>query len=282
MSAQAVISRANAGSVGSSDYGAYHEAAISTGDTKLRGWAIVAIITSAVLAISVGSYLGYLIAPPLSTALRDTIVSSQRIDAVANQDACQEEQERQEEELVQPTQGDDSIASFGSIVYDVMEFEGEWIASIIGELPENVSLPATVELSIPTGRVVTWIGAVCEETFDSDVYMSASANKRTEGEFDIYTIVLRRYRVMQIAYQLPEEAIKTVAGNPAVLAEYVPHRNVPTIWLNVTLPQGATLLSRATYREDANADGPVYGLVVDNALAGNKYEALFVYELGGE
>jgi len=110
---------------------------------------------------------------------------------------------------------------------------------VTGELSADTSLPATVELMVPTGVEILWIGEVLGGPVANNPQVTMERIP-VDGEFDTVRAVLTRSRIIQIEYG----ASGMVASSPESVSAGVTWRvpsSIPMVRMGVVVPAGSTL-----------------------------------------
>ncbi|MCL2746869.1 MAG: hypothetical protein FWE48_07285, partial [Coriobacteriia bacterium] len=211
-----------------------------------------------------------LVSAATSYMLEDRLATNVLDDAelVFQNDAIETEQNRATPHFLPA----DYIVPFRLVGYAVQMGQDGWMATIYAELPDHVTLPAFVALAVPAGTDVLWVG----ET-DGDNELQRTAEIHVEEGYEIYTLELTRYRGMQLEYKLPDVRTQPVSGYPAILTAYRPYTDVDTLISMVTIPENATLISRATYLETVEGEGTIYFVSTHSLVSGGLHTRQFVY-----
>ena len=137
------------------------------------------------------------------------------------------------------------ITPFESLIYKVMQTNNHWIVIVGGTLPETATLPATIEVAVPTGSPVFWFGEVGEsgDPAQDPRFPDDQRSMRTEGNLDVYTAVMTTYRDMQIEYRLNHNPFSQGPDGPTISLEYTPWQDVAELRLAAALPPGSAVLA---------------------------------------
>jgi len=184
-----------------------------------------------------------------------------------------------------PTEVDPNIVitPFESMIFKVMQSHGSWIVIVGGTLSEQTPLPATIEVAVPAGSPVFWFGEV-GGTGDptQDPQFSRPYQWRTEGEFDIYTATMTRYRDMQIEYRLNHNPFSQGPDGPTISVEYTPWQDLDELRLAVALPAGGAVLARdVEFLGMGPNNEPAFARIIEGAQAGNLYSTEITYTVTG-
>ncbi len=113
------------------------------------------------------------------------------------------------------------------------------LTMISASLSEEATLPARVQLMVPSGVEMLWVG----EVLGGPVSENPRANvERTpvDGEFDMLTTTLTRARILQVEF----EGAGATVSSPASVSAGVTWRTpslIPTLRMGVVVPAGSTL-----------------------------------------
>jgi copper chaperone CopZ len=122
------------------------------------------------------------------------------------------------------------------------DLSGE-IITIAGELPEVTSRPATVELAVPAGSRLRWIGEILggDPTADPEVDYEVI----TTVDSDVYRFALTQSHTGQVEV-IPPQPVTTFDGSEySAKLEWTARQAVPEVRLAVQLPTGAQVVQPA-------------------------------------
>ncbi|MCL2680239.1 MAG: hypothetical protein FWF11_02015 [Coriobacteriia bacterium] len=173
----------------------------------------------------------------------------------------------------------DGITHFESIFCEILEEDGIWIVLVWATLPEGASLPATVEIAVPTRASVYWFGEIDAEADDIEesIDFERPYQFRAEGDFDVYTATLTQFHDIHIEYTLDYNPIKQGSAGESLMVEYVPWQDIPYLWLAATLPKGALLSENAEF-SGVRPDGrQAFSRLIRDARAGQRYSTEFTW-----
>ena len=124
--------------------------------------------------------------------------------------------------------------------YQVWESDGLWEATVVGKLSSDVSLPATVEIAVPAGVHVFWLG---ESEVGSHIEHDWPWRWRTEGDFDIYTITVTQHRMPRIMFWLDDDPSRELSSShmSTVRLAYTPYDDTSRLYLTIRLPLDAEI-----------------------------------------
>ncbi|MCL2402926.1 MAG: hypothetical protein FWC86_01630 [Coriobacteriia bacterium] len=179
-----------------------------------------------------------------------------------------------------------NIEHFTNLQYKVLLWDGIWTVTIRGKIDEQAVLPATVEIGVPAGSDVFWLGEVFAEYGNaptSDPEIAPPYEVRTEGDMDIYTATLTQTHAIQIEYDLPyDPRIETNEG-PGLRISYTPLHDVEELWLaGATPPDTAVLDGNIRYLGTGPNGELAFAYVIDDALGGQEYseDIIFTTDIG--
>jgi len=164
-----------------------------------------------------------------------------------------------------------SIARFQLIQYKVMPFEDVWIGRASAQLDDLESLPALIEIAVPQNAAVY---VLHHEGSDN---LLSQAQRRTEGNLDIYQVVINN-RIASIEWSLPANPLEISSDGPAMSLAYTPLRDVPELHLVAALPVDSAVVDPEFEYIGSGPEGePAFGRVIYNATGGTEYLALIPY-----
>ncbi len=148
---------------------------------------------------------------------------------------------------------------------------------VSGELPEDAKLPAEVELSVPAGAKLQWIGEILGGPAADDPELTYT--KRTADGVDVYTVTLTKARQAQIEVVSPVVPFDGKAYAPAI--SWTSAQDVPEVWLTARVPEGSKLFNTPEgLEQQAGRDGyDVYGKRMTDVKAGEKLDLSFSYTM---
>jgi len=147
------------------------------------------------------------------------------------------------------------ITPFEAMSLVIRRLDNAHFASITGFLDPEIELPVTVEVAIPAGSSVIWMG----EPFDGpivDAPRITSYDMRTAGGLDIYTIVLENHPQAQIEFNLLESPVTVLGDGTYMLSmEYTPLTDLEAFIFITNLPLGSQALSEHFDYVGVNTEG---------------------------
>jgi len=154
----------------------------------------------------------------------------------------------------------------------------ESILLVSGVLPEDVKLPAQVELSLPAGAQLFWAGEVLGGSADQDP--SVTPTKATRDGMDVYTFTLSKGRRGQLEATVPAAATFDGSAYNASL-KWSSSTPVPTVRLSVRMPQGSSVTTPAqgAIVEPAGEGASYYTQTFDNVKPSDPLALVFGYKV---
>lgn len=154
--------------------------------------------------------------------------------------------------------------------------QGATMLLVRGELPEETSLPATAELSVPEGAELSWVGEILGGDPSADP--AVEYDKRTVDGMDVYGFTLKQARVAQIEVKVPDVAHWDGTDYAAAMV-WRPTQDTAAVRMSVRIPQAAQVTQEATGA--ALEPGPegfsYYSLTEKDVKAGQALELAFHY-----
>jgi len=186
---------------------------------------------------------------------------------------------RQQNAAVVEFAGVDGVVHFEQLIYKVMEAQGTWIVIIGGDLSDDVPLPATIEVAVPAGASVFWFGEIGPSGDpDLDPKFAYPYQRRTEGDFDIYTATMTRYHGMQIEFHLGYNPINQKLGGATIDLVYVPLHDVPELRLAAAVPTDAVVPDLSLEFLGAGPDGELaFAYLILDAPSGMRQSTQIAY-----
>ena len=203
-------------------------------------WAIIFIVAVVVTILAACCAISILV-------MTDTVGERFRegLDAVVTEfdrDAAQDFNDPWGDPLVNYFAEDVEVSLFDSIHYQLWKVDGEWKASIAGDLHSRMSFPATIEIAVPAGAHISWFGEYDSGVAGgSGVEFNSPWQWRTEGDFDIYRATVTHYQSVGIIYWLDHDPVRELSSShmSTVRIAYTPYHDLPFLYLSVALPQNA-------------------------------------------
>jgi len=135
------------------------------------------------------------------------------------------------------TAGADEIAPFDSMFLNIVRDDaGQYVMVIGGSLNPETPLPVDVEIAVPKGSPVFWMGEVLGGDVSQDVQLPQD-KKRTEGNFDIYSATLTRAHDLWIEYYLFGSPFKQEGNQGTVDLSYTPLHDISQLTLSAMFQQ---------------------------------------------
>jgi len=190
----------------------------------------------------------------------------------------------------QNIRAEEGVASpFVNLQYKVMHFEGVWVVTIRGIIDSELILPATVEIGVPKATAVDWIGQVDAGLDDDPLAVPMSPIEipppysiYTEGDTDIYTVVLSDSHAVQLEFLLTESPVVESTEDGAVQFSYTPLTDVDELWLATAIPADSAVVDPDI--RELDGIGPhgerSFARTFYNAVGGQEYTALIEYRSG--
>jgi hypothetical protein len=154
--------------------------------------------------------------------------------------------------------------------------QGSNILLVSGQLPESATLPAQVQLAVPTGSEFQWAGEILGGPPSEDPSVKYTVAK--SGDVDVYTFTLTTSRTGQLEVASPSSV--TASGQTYTAAlKWTSPTDLEQLRLNVRVPQDAQLQSTVEGAKMTPAgDGySYYQKIVDGVKAGQTEDLSFVY-----
>ncbi|MDR1775532.1 MAG: hypothetical protein LBS17_03665 [Actinomycetes bacterium] len=177
--------------------------------------------------------------------------------------------------------GADGITPFEQMMVNVINNSGQKVAIVGGFLSEQAPLPAQVEVAVPAGAAVFWVGEVGGSESQSDD-VELPQNKRTEGDFDIYSATMTNSRSIQVEYTLPDDPFVNTGDNTYTgTLSYTPIRDVTMLFLAAEVPTNATVSdTNFVSQGTGGSGGMIYSRGMGPAQAGQTVTAQLQYTTG--
>lgn len=227
-------------------------------------WLLKTVVLTAIVCTLLFATVNFASASEAENAEQDASVAATHIEARADADV---------------------VSPFTNLQYKLVHWEGAWIVTIRGIISEDLVLPATVEIGVPTGSNVDWIGEVYAG-FGSQPLGSGEIappyNRVTEGDLDIYTIVLNQTHAIQVEYVFPDNPLVESSEDGAIALSYTPLNDADELWLATAIPAGA-VVPDPQFREleGLGPNGEIsFARVIYNAVGGETYDTVIEYRTG--
>ena len=171
------------------------------------------------------------------------------------------------------------LATMEVIMYKIFRSPDGYAALVGGGFDEELELPLTFEIAVPTGVEILWFGEISGGPRDQDRTFPEPFNVRTEGGFDIYTAVSYEH-VIQLEYILAEDPFEALGGgNHLYRLSYTPLHDAQIMRLAVYLPTGSNVADPAfqLLGHAPQTNEPLYGITFTNVTAGETYAVTLEY-----
>jgi len=151
---------------------------------------------------------------------------------------------------------------------------------VMGILPDAAPLPAKVQLAVPKGAQVTWLGEIDFKSGGEQTI--APGAPVTKGDQDIYTITATKYRTVRAEFPManPFKASTTSTGTAVMTAvlSYKPISNLMFLYLGAEVPANLPVLSPDFQDGGTMPSGNhVYLATFSQVKAGQNYQATLTY-----
>ncbi|MCL2324540.1 MAG: hypothetical protein FWC48_03075 [Actinomycetia bacterium] len=157
-----------------------------------------------------------------------------------------------------------------------------------GTLPDTASLPAKVQVALPKGAQVAYIGELsgtADTAGDVPIQIPAPVAR---GDQDIYTVTLTKYKTVRFEFPTtdPFQSSTTSTGTAVQVAKlsYKPLTDLMFLYLGAEVPTNALVMKSDPAFENAGTlqDGTsLYSAAFSQVKAGKTYEATLTYQKGG-
>jgi len=164
--------------------------------------------------------------------------------------------------------------------------QGGMYTIINGYLPQTATLPAKVQVAVPKGAPVDYIGELSGSTNqNNDISLTIPAPV-TQGDQDVYTVTLSKYQTVRVEYATanPFKSSTTTTGTAVQVAKlsYKPLTSLMYLYLGAEVPANAAVLSSDFDNGGALADGgSLYAAALSQTKAGQTYTATLTYAKAG-
>lgn len=180
-----------------------------------------------------------------------------------------------------PATTPDGVTPFEAMTVQIVRLPNTYFASATGFLNPEIQLPATVEIAVPTGSAIIWLGEPSGGDITSDPHFENPADyMRTEGEFDVYRVTLYNNPQLQIEFNLFFEPVVSLGdGTYALRMEYTPWQDLQALRLLTNLPPGSNMLTEDASLYSRNMEGEnEYGFTFRDVTAGQMYTFTISYD----
>jgi hypothetical protein len=140
---------------------------------------------------------------------------------------------------------------------------------VFGSLAEDVEIPTTVELPIPAGSEVGWVGEVFGQ--DPSLDTIAEFTVRAEDGYDVVVIEVTSARAVQAELVPPEAWIDRGDASIRLAMVWIAHENTPGVRLGFEIPDTAhaeQIVPERALREQTMA-GILYSVETTSVSAGD-------------
>lgn len=140
-----------------------------------------------------------------------------------------------------------------------------------GQLPDGTALPAVVELGVPQGATVDWMGELAGgESNEADIAADYKLD-RTENGYDIYTATITKFPNFQIEATIPSVFVADATGAMAANVKYVSTNNAAEVHIGAEVPTGYSPVNAAMLTSfGGGLNGTVWGNSSTNYVAGTE------------
>ena len=147
---------------------------------------------------------------------------------------------------------------------------------VAGLLAEDVKLPAEVELAVPAGMQIEWIGEVLGGPTSEDPELQYT--KTSAEGMDVYRFTLTEGRAAQIEGLIPNPENFDGTAYTTALA-WTPWEPVPEVRIGQQLPAGAAIAEAApdAVMQPSGTDSVYYVRTLQNPPVGEPIELAFSY-----
>lgn len=153
------------------------------------------------------------------------------------------------------------------------------ILLVAGQLPPDTKLPAQMELAVPRGAQLQWVGELLGGDASADP--EAEYTKRTEGDNDIYTLTLKQAPQAQVEVIAPGLVTRTATGGQGEL-KWTPIADVDSARISFRIPVSAQITTPAEGAELFPQQGgySFYSRELTGVKKGEPVLFAFAYEVG--
>lgn len=139
---------------------------------------------------------------------------------------------------------------------------------VYGSITEDVALPTTVELPIPTGCEIGWVGEVFPE--DTSLDRITEYTRRSENGYDVLAISVTEARAVQAELVPPEEWVTRSETELGLMMTWTAHEALPGVRLAFEIPADthAEQFEPADVLRGRSATGVLYAVETTEVAAG--------------
>lgn len=116
--------------------------------------------------------------------------------------------------------------------------EPQTVLLVTGQLPEGTPLPARMELAVPAGTSIQWVGEILGGPASEDP--AVKYDKTTRGSVDIYAFTLTKSRMAQIEGVINSAGVAETATSFRPTLAWIAWTDLPDVRFIQRLPKGAT------------------------------------------
>ena len=124
----------------------------------------------------------------------------------------------------------------GVTLYD-LAFDKTPTLVVFGSLADDVELPAVVELPIPAGSTIGWVGEISGQ--DTSLDTVAEFTVRPEDGYDVLEITVTRARAVQAELVPPEGWVDRTEASLGLTMSWTAHEDTPGVRLGFEIPDTA-------------------------------------------
>lgn len=154
--------------------------------------------------------------------------------------------------------------------------ESGGVMVLSGELPPSTPLPAEVELAVPAGLQLQWVGEVLGGPVSEDPTLEYTTT--TVDGLDVYRFTLTTARTGQVEVLTPGSTAFDGTNYTATIG-WKSTQDVPEVRLGVQVPQGATLVSESpgASLQPGDATNSYYTKTIPSVKAGDALDLAVGY-----
>lgn len=169
-------------------------------------------------------------------------------------------------------------ATWQSVNVTLHEQQAEGSTLIVtGQLEPTTPLPAEVELAVPAGSELLWIGEILGGAPENDLALQYTKSASPVG--DVYLVTLTKARIAQVEVAGP--AVSSYDGTAyRTSLTWAPSQDVASVTISAAVPVGSRIASEAPDAALIPATGgSYYSKTVTDVKAGTPVELTFSYAL---
>jgi len=151
---------------------------------------------------------------------------------------------------------------------------------VAGDLPADAKLPAQVDLAVPAGSTLMWIGELLGGPSSEDPKLEYT--KSTVGGADIYSVTMTKGRSAQIEIAAPADA-SADGVNYTSSVSWVPATDVARVLISARIPANANVVQAVEGASVIPSDATYafYSKKFENVKAGEPLSLKFAYATTG-